>query len=825
MRRVVLATVLLVVASTARADVSATLKLDRQRIAVGDVAELSVEVSGAQDVGAPAVAAPDGLRIDYRGQSTSVSIVNGRMSATASHTYAVTAERAGTYTIGPVQVDYGGRTIDAGVVRLLVVAGHAGQVAAPGGQGLRLVAEVSDHRVYLYQPLRLTLRLEVRGVQVADLQYPTVTADGLTVGGFPEPSQRRERGPGGPVDVVEFETEVVPVRTGTLSLGPATMQLSVVVRGRADPFFGGMFGSRKPRTLTADPVAIEVVPLPADGRPAGFSGAVGRFTLDVKAKPKAVDAGDPVTFDVTVSGTGSLAQAKPPAVAATPGLKVYDPSEQQTATRDGAVSTRRFEQVVIPERAGTVTIPPIEFSYFDPSAARYVTARGPAVVVAVRPRASTTPDVVVGAPAPTRATPPKPLGRDIVFIKDDPGTFRPIDAPTAGSAWFWALQLVPLVVLAAVVVWDRRRARFGADPRLARFAGAGAAARRALAAAARSGEPDAVARAYAEYLCAKLDLAPGAVASEAVRSRLVRAGVGAEVVADATGLLEACEHDRYRPAPGGADGLLSRAQRVVAALERERRIVAPMLVVLVVLGAVVAGAADAPKTLFFRGNTLYADGRFDDAAAAWQQILDAGLESGPLYYNLGNARLRADDPGRAILDYERAWRLMPGDADLMANLRFAKDDADPTEGMSLAGRIAFPLATRVTTARLVTWGAVAYWLLVGALIAGRLVPGGRRAAKAVALVGALALATTASAALYRHVRVDSPAWAVVLRDAKVRFEPATAGTVHYDAPAGTVVEVLATREGWAQVARRRDGVRGWVERKAIEAVDAVPRKG
>lgn len=826
MRHFVLALLALAAATAARADAGASLRLDRQRIAVGESAELTVTVEGAQDVAPPSVPVPDGLRVDYHGQSTNVSIVNGRMSATASHAYEVTALRAGTYTIGPVRLQHQGRTIDAGTIRLLVVAGSAGGAGGGAGAGpLRLVAGLSRQRVYLYEPLDLTVRLEVHGVRVGDLQYPTVTADGVRIGGFPEPAQRRVRGPNGPVDVVEFETEVVPVRAGTLSLGPVTMQLSVVVAGRNDPFFGSLFNRREPRTLTSAPVELEVLPLPEAGKPAGFSGAVGRFTLDVTAKPTVVDAGDPVTLGITVSGTGSLAQATPPAVPPTPGLKVYDPAEPQAATRDADVVTRHVEQVVIPERAGRVTLPPVEFPYFDPSAERYVVARGPALVVTARPRATAAPDVVVGAPARPKAKPVEELGRDIVFIKDDPGVLVPVGWARYRSPWFWALQLLPLVALATVVAWGRRRARLGADPRLARFAAAGGAARRALAAAAESGEADAVARAYMTYLASKLDLAPGAVTPETVRARLARAGVGDGVVADAAALLEACEHDRYRPAAGGsADGLLARAQRVVKALERERRIVLPMLGLLVLLAgtAAVAAQAPAPKTLFFQGNALYADGRYEEAAAAWERILAEGVESGPLHYNIGNARLRAGDRGRAVLAYERAWRLIPGDADLMANLRFAKEDADPTESMSLAGRIAFPLAPRVRTSRLVLWAAVAYWILVAALIAARLVPVGRRAARTVAVVSAVALLLTASGALYRHAHVDAPEWAAVLADADVRFEPAETGTVHYEAPLGTVVEILAEREGWAQVARRSDGLRGWVERKALETLRVQP---
>ena len=81
---------------------------------------------------------------------------------------------------------------------------------------------------------------------------------------------------------------------------------------------------------------------------------------------------------------------------------------------------------------------------------------------------------------------------------------------------------------------------------------------------------------------------------------------------------------------------------------------------------------------------------------------------------------------------------------------------------------------------------------------------------------AAALALVVPAAVYRLATVDVPAYAVVVAPAEVavRFEPATTGTTHFQAKPGTVLRVVAEREGWAQVARR-DGRRGWVETSAV----------
>src|SRR6185436_8246045 len=103
--------------------------------------------------------------------------------------------------------------------------------------------------------------------------------------------------PEGAVDVVELRTILTPLRAGTLTVGPASMSLNVLERGRRnDPFFGSMFGdNERALDLGADAVPLTVLPLPDADRPADFSGAVGRFDLDVRVAPLTLAVGDPVT--------------------------------------------------------------------------------------------------------------------------------------------------------------------------------------------------------------------------------------------------------------------------------------------------------------------------------------------------------------------------------------------------------------------------------------------------------------------------------------------------------------------------------------------------
>lgn len=110
-------------------------------------------------------------------------------------------------------------------------------------------------------------------------------------------------------------------------------------------------------------------------------------------------------------------------------------------------------------------------------------------------------------------------------------------------------------------------------------------------------------------------------------------------------------------------------------------------VLLVILLMVPMSAAGEVEDLFQEGNGAYQAGDYDAALQSYQQILDSGYESGPLYFNLGNCYYKQQQIGKSILFYERTRRLMPGDEDLQANLALANlavvDRIEPQEDFLL----------------------------------------------------------------------------------------------------------------------------------------------
>ena len=235
-------------------------------------------------------------------------------------------------------------------------------------------------------------------------------------------------------------------------------------------------------------------------------------------------------------------------------------------------------------------------------------------------------------------------------------------------------------------------------------------------------------------------------------------------------------------------------------------------------GALAAAPPVSPQTTFFHANALYKDGDYAAAVQEYEQLLRSGLESGNLYFNLGNAYFKAGDKGKAILNFERARRLMPTDPDLRANLAYAQSLTEASPCMPpLWQRVTFPLAHRMATNRFATIASASYTLLFAALIGYRLWPRRPRWLRYVTFALVAGVLVIATSLLHQVFAEDWQQQAVVIADGDTptRFEPAPNGTVHFVLKQGALVHVTEARAEWLQV-ERCDGRRGWVARDAVE---------
>jgi tetratricopeptide (TPR) repeat protein len=240
---------------------------------------------------------------------------------------------------------------------------------------------------------------------------------------------------------------------------------------------------------------------------------------------------------------------------------------------------------------------------------------------------------------------------------------------------------------------------------------------------------------------------------------------------------------------------------------------------LVLVMIFLSGAANAevPRT-FIDGVEHYRDEKYGDAAEAFQKVADSGVSNGALYYNLGNAYLKAGDVGRAVLWYERASELTPGDPDLVFNLNYARSLVvdEPGDGGVEVARILFfwnHLLSRQAVIQAALTASVVFWLLVWI-----------RSLKPVRVLRlfvyptALAALIFSATAFYNYYeRAYNPAAIVLAQELPVRSGLSDQATELFALHAGSRVRVEKRRNGFVRITFA-EGKIGWVKEIGLERI-------
>ena len=464
--------VLLLAANALGQKVSASL--DRASTSVGESVTLSIICTDFSPSSQPVMPSIPGLRFASAGTSRQFQFVNGKQTASYSFNFQVTPLKPGNYSISPIQVRHKTRLLKPKPLTLRV---------QPTGQQPKNDNGLSQYAYVRLLPAKtsayvgevIPVEIQLHYIDGVNVQMPELTADGFNVAAFPKHKQSRMQKDNRIYQVLTFRTAATPLKTGELQLGPVKQSMVLRVRqrqSRRSPFndpFDGFFDryQQVPVKLEAKAQPVKVKPLPAANRPAGFNGAVGRYTLQAKASPLEVTVGDPVTVSIQISGQGAIESLNLPKLDWA-GFKSYEPSV--TTKKDnslGLLGTRTFEQVVIPERDTIAEVPRIEFPYFDPVTGRYrVLAKGP-FPLKVNPGDKPVAPAVAAGSAPETKEPESPPQTDILTIKHHLGPLGQA-TPLVARPGYWLLQSIPLLLWLAALAWRRKTNTLANNPRLRR---------------------------------------------------------------------------------------------------------------------------------------------------------------------------------------------------------------------------------------------------------------------------------------------------------------------------------------------------------------------
>lgn len=500
------------------------------------------------------------------GPNTSVSNswFNGKRSYKKTYSYFLSPQKRGTFTIKQAKIEIDGEVYKTFPVAITVTAA----VDKPNGppdasdiasEKIHLVAEVSKTNPYLNEAITVVYKLYVSpetGVsnwrekdnpRYNDFWSQNIEIKGLNIqtGKYKGEDYRY---------VVLRKTVLYPQKSGKLKLEPLVLDITVEVPTNRTDIFGRALMTKVPQTVTAGSRTINVKPLPEQGKPADFKGAVGDYALKVTTSKEQLNATESLQAKIEVSGKGNLKLFELPKLTTPSSLEVYEPEHKESVrtTLSGMQGSISDTYTIVPQYKGKYPIPSVSFVYFDLKSEGYKRISSDEIVI----------DVLEGPTAAIQASTEnnpasvkktvRPTGNTFAFIKTTTSFEGMIKQPFFRSNLFWALLLIPFLCIPIAILLRKRKEQLDADIVGNRIRKADKLAKKYLSKAKKDlGQKEAfyiaLEKALHNYLKAKLNIETSDFNKERIRSLLADKKVDEAPINDFISILENCELARYTP--------------------------------------------------------------------------------------------------------------------------------------------------------------------------------------------------------------------------------------------------------------------------------------
>ena len=590
--------------------------LEKLQVFLGEPFVFQIRVEGSDSPAKPDLSGMADFTIQEMGgqqnNSQSVTIINGQMDRVVrrgyTFSYRLTPKKAGNLTIPAITIAADGQT-----ARTQPVTVRATPPAET--EDFKLRQSLSERTAYPGQPVTLTvtwyISKNVEGFSfnlpvLEDDRFHIAAADAAIDRSHPDRYVQIPLGPeqvigekgSGTLDgrqytTVRFRKVLIPKKAGKLTLPQATVSLKAVQgyrRGRRGSLFDEFFNDSffnfgrdavyESLVVPSNRPTLEVAELPQTGRPADFSGLVGRYTIAAEGAPSELNVGDPITLTVRIAGPRYLENVELPPLSSRPVLARDFKIPQERAA--GAVEgrTKVFTQTLRAKHSEVKRIPPIELSYFDPGSGRYAIARTEPIPLTVHAtRLVTARDAEGMAGGESIQTELESLEGGIAHNYEG---FDALENQQAGPAawlrspgWMVLIGLPPLAYfgLLGFTLFSRARAADPAARRARRsFRELTNSLKTVESSNGRSAEQldSLLLGALRQYVGGRLGLPSGAITFKDVKPVLEERGADAETVAALGTLFERCEAGRYAGgALAGADAPATARRIVEVAKELE----------------------------------------------------------------------------------------------------------------------------------------------------------------------------------------------------------------------------------------------------------------
>jgi len=550
-------------------DISLTATIDRNSLTLNDRLQLTLTIHGTQDTSPPSFPSIDGFTLLFGPKiSAQTYIINGAISVSKGYTYVLQPAAKGKFTIGPSTVEYKGKVYSSSPVTVEVVGAvpSSGSQAPDSGKLVFVELRTDKNEAYIYEQVVLFFRFYFqKGLPVADIDYVAPGTKNFMEEKLGDQRQYEEIRDGIAYNVLELRTALFPMVSGDLVVSPAKLKCNLILQQRreqrdspldsffSDAFFDDFFGrgqKRYPVERATGSITLKVKPLPEQGKPKEFNGAVGAYSMDVSIKTLHVKIGDPITLSMSVYGEGNIQTINEPLLVLNNAkdFKLY-PAESNTqiTNREELIRGRKvFSKVVEPQKTDLKSTPAIVFSFFDPRAGQYRT--------------------ITKEPIP-------------IVVETGEQEMRNQGDRIYTNPFFIACLSIPAIAVIASFCVTRQKERLQTDIGYARDKRAHAIAKKRLAMAKSAlsrNVPEefyaSLSKSMADYLADKFNISAASAIGDKVGILLKQRGVGDDIIGEVSRCLTDFDYRRFSKDGGTKEEMdhsLKLAEQLITKLEKQ----------------------------------------------------------------------------------------------------------------------------------------------------------------------------------------------------------------------------------------------------------------
>ncbi|MBD3347056.1 MAG: tetratricopeptide repeat protein [Chitinivibrionales bacterium] len=695
--------------------VSVSAQAERTRVALGEQVIVTVSIkSSKQYKSLPVPKIPDNEHFtvakvtkNSSGFTSSIQIINGKMTKKEEIIYYLhyhcVPKKPGAFSFPSLNFSIGGTVHSTGPVKITVTK----DVVKNPDMIVRLI--LNKKELYVGEQTLLMVKVMRKANSAAawtqsgfsdlidriDKELGAVFSLSKLYG--QKLGRDQERVGGEIYEVIRAPYAAFPLSTGSFTINRIPFefveQKRIQSSRRRDPFFddffdGNFFGfgtrvQQIPKSVLSNSLNVSIKSIPST--PPDFTGSVGNFTLEASVDPKSVPAGEAITLKIAVKGNSRPGSIGEPTIPTLPEFEVFSPEKHTfvDTTSQRIYARKTYKYLAIPNREGTAVIPPIRLVYFDPDARAFKTTSSDTLTVAVtkgkgksksRSRYLTQEEI-------------REVGRDIRYIKTSTQLHNQPEKPYRKPLFFIVYPLPFLIAVFSLLfrVQSQRQKNVAGNLKQKALRTAHKELQKVSQTSGSLSNAEVlgkIAGIIERYISHKFGFPATGKMLDELRAELINRGINSEIVDNLTSFISSL--DEYRFGGGSLDdnaknSMIEKTRQFIEELEKssarakkgkKNSVVQRVFLILALFCAANSYAAPVERWVQ-KANSFYEQKNYDSAAVYYEKIIESGISNSDVYYNLGNAYFRLRQLGEAILYYEKAHKLSPGDPDITTNIKFA----------------------------------------------------------------------------------------------------------------------------------------------------------